>query len=187
MGLHSGKYTYVHSECISMLETFWTHKYRITPRNSSRNRFQFGSHRTPDVSVWRFCHLLHVARTTTAIFCQRIRSLNSTKNQMAHTNAEVKWERVMNLDTRWKWEISYMLRALGTWFPRTAHLFHLVYSRHSASAFSLGISHSRKRFETKCLAVHNCCVTFDCSFIWSSGRRRTKINSSHYKLMLVRF
>jgi len=45
-----------------------------------------------------------------------------------------------------------MLRALGAWLPRTAPTWQ---TQDSATAVLLGISHSRKRFQTKCLAIYN--------------------------------
>jgi hypothetical protein len=149
-------------------------------------RFQFGSHWSPTVTDWHLHHLLHVARTTTAIFCQKIRCLNSTKSQMAHRQAEV------NGSTLWTASLDGRGRSV-TYSGRLARGSHVRpicstwQTQDSASALALGISHSRKRFETKCLAVYNSCVTFDCSCIWSSGRRRTKINSSHYRLLLISF
>jgi len=151
-----------------------------------RNVFPCGKHVEPTIihshheilrgtfPVWfpliPHCHRLTLAPSVACCSYYDCRLLPKNKMLKQHKKPDGthksggEWERIMNCVTRWKWEASYIFRTLGTWFPRTAHLFHLVDSRHSASALSLRISHSRKRFETKCLAVCNSCVTFDCSF-----------------------
>jgi len=127
-----------------MLEIFLIHKYRITPWNSSWKRFQFCSHWSPTATDWRSRHLLYVARTTTAI---------SAKEQHKESDGTHEWvgesERVMNCDTRWEWEVSYILRRSA----RGSHVRPICSTWYTYS-FSLRISRSRKHFETKCLTVY---------------------------------